>query len=178
MASTLVFLAVMVVLGVVAWRAGRNDTFRRSVGTSLSALEEVVTPRAAEHRFIDEHAAGVDDDDNGDGGTLRVHIKMSSHNDVVAAVEGSGLPLRGPSGCIYLLHDDDTVTQHETTAQASVALVENTELLLWPTSGAAVAASLSTHDGVVVCDVDVRGASDEERRAAVAMIAVLEEQAG
>lgn len=67
-------MAVLVSFGIIglcllglAWLA-RSD-HRRIAAVGLSALEEELRPRAAEHQKIDEHAAGVDDE--GDRGPPR-----------------------------------------------------------------------------------------------------------
>ena len=66
MASLLFALAVVAAaLGALSFVA-RSD-LRRYGGVSLSALEEELRPRAAEHRKIEEHVAGEGDDDDGDG---------------------------------------------------------------------------------------------------------------
>lgn len=64
--GTLIFIVVAAVLGGLALRAASNDAFRRFGGAGLAALDEIVTPHAAEHRRIDEHAQDTFKDDDGD----------------------------------------------------------------------------------------------------------------
>ncbi len=99
----------------------------------------------------------------------------TSHEDVVVAVQEARLPLRGPSGRIYVLHEDGQVTQHPTAAQASFALTARpgAELLLWLVEGSAVATVVVREETRVVCHFDLKGASLEEQSAAAAAIDLL-----
>jgi hypothetical protein len=99
----------------------------------------------------------------------------AEHDDVVGAVEAARLPVRGPSGRIYVLHDDGQVTQHPTAAQASFALSARpgSELLVWLVAGSAVATVVVREETRLVCRFDLAGASDDERAAAAAAVDVL-----
>lgn len=88
-------------------------------------------------------------------------------SDIVGAAEACRLPVRGPSGRVYVLHADGLVTQHPTTPQASFALTARpgSELLLWLVEGAA-AASVLTHEALrLVVRVDLAGATADEQAA-------------
>lgn len=105
-----------------------------------------------------------------------IRLRFSAaHDDVVAAVEAARVPVRGPSGRIYVLHDDGQVTQHPTPAQASFALTARpgSELLVWLVAGSAVATVVAREEAVVVCRFDLAGASDDERAAAAAAVDLL-----
>lgn len=99
----------------------------------------------------------------------------TAHDDVVVAVQEARLPLRGPSGRIYVLHDDGQVTQHPTAAQASYALTARpgSELLVWLVEGSAVATVVVREETRLVCRFDLHGASPEEQQAAAAAIDLL-----
>ena len=66
--GTVIFLVAAVVSGLWLLANAARKEERRFVGTGLSALEETITPHAAEFRHIDEHAADVAEDDDGAGG--------------------------------------------------------------------------------------------------------------
>lgn len=46
----------------------RSRGFRRAGGAGLGAFGEIFENHAAEHQRIEEHAADVNEDDDGDGG--------------------------------------------------------------------------------------------------------------
>ncbi len=95
--------------------------------------------------------------------------------DLVGHAEHARLPVRGPSGRIYVLHADGSVTQHPTSPQASFALLARpgSELLLWLVPGAAVAAVLARHEARLMVRIDLEGASTDEQRAAAEAVDVL-----
>lgn len=102
-----------------------------------------------------------------------IRLRFSTaHDDVVVAVQEARLPIRGPSGRIYVLHDDGQVTQHPTAAQASYALTARTgsELLVWLVAGSAVATVIAREETRLVCHFDLAGASADEQQAAAAAL--------
>ena len=106
---------------------------------------------------------------------LRLDDDDVAADDLVAAVEAARLPLRGPSGRIYVLHDDGVVTQHPTAAQAWFALSKKpgSELLTWLVEGSAVATRLAREETWLVCHFDLEGAAAHEQHAAARAIDLL-----
>ena len=106
-----------------------------------------------------------------------IHLRFrTDHDDVVVAAERARLPLRGPSGRIYVLHKEGVVTQHPTTEQASFALTSlpGAELLMWLIEDSAVATVLAREETRLVVRFDLTGtAPDEQRAAALAVSALL-----
>lgn len=106
---------------------------------------------------------------------IRLRFRAPS-DDVVDAVERAGLPVRGPSGRIYVLHEDGTVTQHPTAAQATFALTgrAGSELLAWLVGDDAVAVTLAREETRLVCRFDLAGVdADSARTIAAAVDALL-----
>jgi hypothetical protein len=66
--ATVLFLVGTIFGGLWLLSSSAKKEERRFIGTGLSALDEFVRPHAAEHRFIDEHAADLGEDGDGDGG--------------------------------------------------------------------------------------------------------------
>ncbi len=98
-----------------------------------------------------------------------IHVSFAAPDldDVVAALQVCGFPVRGKAERFFVLHDNGHVSQWATTLDAHRALqIPGSELLLWLLEEAAVAAVVVVEGARLRCRLGLAGAPRHEQQAA------------